>query len=157
MGLFSKLFGNEVAKEMLNDLGKAFSVSGNNNDQNRQEEETAQSSVVTIYDNVPAEENQYNFRGDYIEYFNKVFREDFPEYEISHEKSSLNRTSTIFTFRFNGNAVLYVELMTKNSSANRFREQCKREGTPYLRFYYDKRGWWNTRKYVTDRTRNALC
>ncbi len=160
MGLFSKLFGNAIdektVKGVFDDLSKAVNGPGRNKQSEQTNYSAPAAAAPEISDEKPAEENQYNFKGTYIQYFDKVFREEFPEYEISYERSSLNRTSTIFTFRSSGNVVLYVELMTERSTANRFREKCKKEGTPYLRYYYDHNGWWNTRKYITDRTRKAL-
>ena len=35
------------------------------------------------FERVPAEECQYNFRGTYIQYFEKVLREDFPMYRLT--------------------------------------------------------------------------
>ena len=30
------------------------------------------------------------------------------------------------------------------------------QGIPYIRFYYDHEGWWNTKSYVIRRTSEAL-
>ena len=35
-------------------------------------------------------------------------------------------------------------------------ERGRAQGIPYLRFYYNHEGWWNTRSYVTRRIANAL-
>ncbi len=160
MGLFSKIFGNDfeakVVKGALNDI---MGAAKNNSDVNNREpdEEKTPAASASIYDQIPAEENQYNFNGSYTDYFDKVFREEFPEYEITHKKADYSRTTaTVFTFRFGGNVVLIVELMSESSSINKLRTQCKNNGTPYLRFYYNHRGWWNTRAYVTERTGKAL-
>ncbi len=46
--------------------------------------------------------------------------------------------------------------MSETSSAQRVRKACAAENVPYLRFYIDHDGWWNTRSYVTGRIRAAL-
>ena len=46
--------------------------------------------------------------------------------------------------------------MSENSEANKLRSACRAQGLPYVRFYYDHDGWWNTRSYVVSRTRAAL-
>ncbi len=46
--------------------------------------------------------------------------------------------------------------MSESCEAKKFRDDCVRAGTPYLRFYYDHDGWWNTRSYVAGRIRGAL-
>ena len=46
--------------------------------------------------------------------------------------------------------------MSENSEANKLRASCRAQGLPYVRFYYDHDGWWNTRSYVAGRTRAAL-
>ena len=52
--------------------------------------------------------------------------------------------------------MLIVELKSESSEAQRFRRAAEAEGVPYLRFYYDHEGWWNTREYVYVRVREAL-
>ncbi len=107
------------------------------------------------YDTVPAEECQYNFNGTYLEYFSKLFREEFPEYEVTLETIAEERRYK-YTFMKEGAVALIVELMTEKSEANRFREECRRAGIPYLRFYFDHQGWWNTREYVVGRVADRL-
>ena len=51
---------------------------------------------------------------------------------------------------------LVVELMTEKSEANKFRRDTQRRGIPYVRFYFDHSGWWNTRSYVNERVSGAL-
>ena len=110
MGLFSKLFGNAIdektVKGVFDDLSKAVNGPGGNKQSEQTNYYAPAAAAPEISDEKPAEENQYNFKGTYIQYFDKVFREEFPEYEISYERSSLNRTSTIFTFRSSGNTPL---------------------------------------------------
>ena len=55
-----------------------------------------------------------------------------------------------------GQKALVVELLSRSSAAAKLRRDCQREGIPYLRYYYDYEGWWNTRSYVTRRTAQAL-
>ena len=51
---------------------------------------------------------------------------------------------------------LIVELLPQRSSVYKLRRDCATMGIPYLRYYYDHEGWWNTYSYVTERTRAAL-
>ena len=105
---------------------------------------------------MPDEENQYNFPGNYIQYFTAVFRESFPAYNVVQEPGKDAR-SPLFVFYQNGDKKLVVELKSERSSAQAIRRQCEAEGVPYLRFYYDHDGWWNTRSYVTRRVSAALA
>lgn len=107
------------------------------------------------WDNIPSRENQYNSGLDYREYFELIFRENFPEYDISFEEAG-NRPSTIVTFTNAGAKALVVELMSEKTSAKMLRWRCEKEGVPYLRFYYDHWGWWNEKSYVIERTAKAL-
>ena len=106
-------------------------------------------------DVMPAEPNQYNFNGTYVQYFGNVFREEFPAFEVRQEPGRDDR-SPLFVFYQNGVKRLVVELKSERSSAQAIRRQCEATGTPYLRFYYDHDGWWNTRSYVTRRVQAAL-
>ena len=105
------------------------------------------SEEVSFYDAIPAEENQYNFGGSFLEYFDKVFREEFPEYSITRKEFRPGR-SYVYTFELDGKIALQAEIMSENCSANSFRKQCLTSGTPYVRFYFDHESWWNTRAYV---------
>ena len=103
---------------------------------------------------MPAEENQFNYPGSYVDYFAHVFREDFPEYRVTHEQ---RKRSTVFTFLSpDGRQALTAEIMQDSSEAKKLRRECAAMGIPYVRFYYDHEGWWNTRAYVNQRVRNAL-
>ncbi|MBP5166166.1 MAG: hypothetical protein ILP09_02790 [Oscillospiraceae bacterium] len=104
---------------------------------------------------MPNEENQFNFNGSYIEYFKSVFGEAFPEYDIGTERPK-NSKATVFTFRKGGQTALIVELLNSSSEARKLRRTCAEQGIPYLRYYYDHEGWWNTKAYVIERTRKAL-
>ena len=108
-------------------------------------------------DEIPAEENQYNYNGTYEQYFEHVFAEDFPAYRF--EKSYIDdygKHRVIYTFYSGAAKVLVIELMTESSEAVKFRNDCIKAGVPYLRFYYDHEGWWNTRSYVVGRMRGVL-
>ena len=105
---------------------------------------------------MPDEENQYNYPGSYVEYFAHVFREDFPGYRVTHEQPA-KRRATVFTFwSAAGAKALVVELLPESSEAKKLRNECRAMDIPYLRFYYDHEGWWNTRAYVDQRVRGAL-
>ena len=106
-------------------------------------------------DTMPAEENQYNFGGTYEEYFTEVFNSEFPDYTVEKESIRDGR-ALCFTFKKEGRTALIVEVMSQKSNAQKLRNLARREGTPYLRYYYDHHGWWNTRSYVTERTAKAL-
>ncbi|MCR4772003.1 MAG: hypothetical protein K5855_06775 [Oscillospiraceae bacterium] len=104
---------------------------------------------------MPDEENQFNFNGSHIEYFKSVFGEAFPEYDIRTEQAKYSK-ATVFTFRKGGQTALVVELLNSSSEARKLRRTCAEQGIPYLRYYYDHEGWWNTKAYVIERTRKAL-
>lgn len=119
--------------------------------------ESASRSGFSWGDEMPAEENQYNYNGTYEQYFEHVFAEDFPAYRF--EKSYIDdygKHRVIYTFYSGAVKVLVIELMTESSEAVKFRNDCIKAGVPYLRFYYDHEGWWNTRAYVVERMRYAL-
>ena len=104
---------------------------------------------------MPEEENQYSFPGTHTEYFEKIFREEFPQFTV--ERSDIrNGWITVYRFLSGSRTVLVVELMTEKSVAEKLRETCRSENIPYQRFYYDHRGWWNTRSYVVGRIKGAL-
>ncbi len=182
MGLFSKILGGDaagaldalkdaaqkVAGEAADKLKEAQTALQNDLQNKPQaaaapaaapapaaaEEEDDGPSGFSWGDRMPAEENQYNFNGGYVQYFETVFREDFPEYAVS--KSAGTNTSTVFTFTSGGRKVLVVELMSENSEAQRIRRAAQAEGVRYVRFYYNHPGWWNTRNYVRARVSKAL-
>ena len=168
MGLFSKLVGdNKEAKAALGFLkgvvedavGEAAKFAG----EAKAPSETAnqngtadnRSAVGSRYDSVPAEENQYNFSGTWMQYFEKVLNEDWSEYEIRQEEGS-DRRCPLFVFYDGGKKALVIEMKTERSSAQRIKRQCAAEGVPYLRFYYDHEGWWNTRSYIRARISRTL-
>ena len=186
MGLFSKLFSEGAGKavgDLLNNLGTGNNQGnsqGNNSGQgvilNGQPIGGGNNYSGTVVPNndggysntgamnqpsgnswgpvMPAEENQFNYKGSYIQYFEEIFRNEFPAYQIEKEKSG---KITVFTFYSGGVKALVVELLNSNSGRYKLREECRRTGVPYLRYYYDHKGWWNTKSYVIERTRKALA
>ena len=105
---------------------------------------------------MPAEENQYNYPGSYLDYFTGIFETEFSFYQIERVIGSGVRPVTVFTFWNDGKEALVVELVSERSDVHRQRNICARRGIPYLRFYYDHDGWWNTRSYVVGRVKDAL-
>ncbi len=173
MGLFSKLFGEaagKAAQDMINSLGNAAKEA----QKNQGTSNTANSSGNTFYGNqtaqtaqaeesgpsgfswgpnMPAEENQFNFNGAYHVYFENIFKENFSDCTV--EKIN-DRGVYVFNFTRGGQKALVVELLTQNSGRYKLRNECRKSGTPYLRYYVDHDGWWNTKAYVIERTRKAL-
>lgn len=107
------------------------------------------------YESVPAEECQFNSPGTYKDYFMRVLGEDFPGFEPVYEDVKPGRTARIRMMR-GGETALVIELMSENCAANSFRRECQRNGVKYTRFYFDHKGWWNTRSYVKARVSEAL-
>ncbi|MCR5294211.1 MAG: hypothetical protein K6E30_03400 [Lachnospiraceae bacterium] len=103
---------------------------------------------------MPDEPNQFNYGGHWKQYFQEIFEQDFPQYELRMEQGKSG--SMIYMLRRDGFVALYVEVMDDNSEANAFRERCRASGIPYIRFYHNHQGWWNTRRYVCLRARMAL-
>ncbi|MBP5166631.1 MAG: hypothetical protein ILP09_05155 [Oscillospiraceae bacterium] len=169
MGLLSKLFdGNKdlekTAKDLLTGLFNAAEqkASGSGNEAGttapgaeRAGADPDAPSGFSWGDNMPDEENQYNFNGTFSQYFENIFASDFAEYRF--EKQELGSSRRIaYTFYSGASKALVVELMPETCSAYKFRNDCKKEGVPYTRFYIDHDGWWNTRKYVVTRMREAI-
>lgn len=167
MGIFSKLFGNKAGiiddianakkQEALDRLAgeKSASDTAAPSAPVNKEVRAEGPSGFSWGPDMPAEENQYNFNGTYKEYFDSVFRSEFSAYRIESSDTHNGRT-TVFTFWDDSRKALIVELLSQKSSAYKLRSDCRAEGIPYLRYYYDHHGWWNTREYVKQRTANAL-
>ena len=158
MGFLSDLF--KKVKEGIDEAEKFVGVDVDGQTSSAQEyapapEQANSSETGSYYDRMPAEECQYNFNGTYVEYFAKIFREDFPEYEASYERAS-NRDAVIFTLKKDGATSLVCELLSENSVAKKVRADCKAAGIPYVRFYFNHEGWWNARSYVVDRIKSVL-
>lgn len=181
MGLLDKLFGsagNEVLKQ-LKDAAQSVAkeatnamnnMSGNTNaadSSNAYRPQTGSAATIRPTQRpasgdswgaeMPAEENQFNSGKSYEQYFYDIFTGSFPSYRVTTEKIRNGRATLITLWEgLTENKALVVELMSEASSAQSTRVQCQREGVPYLRFYYDHDGWWNTKSYVIRRTREAL-
>ena len=103
---------------------------------------------------MPEEENQFSFNGSYRLYFEQIFRSEFPQYRLEEQYIDGNRT--VYTFWSGSRKALVVELMSQRCEAKKLRRTCGEQGIPYLRYYFDHEGWWNTRSYVVNRTKKAL-
>ena len=181
MGFLDKLFGsngsdmlnkikdaaNSVAKEAENAINSAVNAangSANNSQPAGARPAPAKAPAAaqeTSGDSwgptMPAEDNQYNYQGTYDQYFMDVFTQNFPMYRITSEKMRKD-TATVITFwkGLTEEKALIVELLSENSCAEKIRYQARKESVPYIRFYYNHEGWWNTKSYVIRRTKEAL-
>lgn len=162
MGLLSKIFGGDKdVEKAAKDLLKGIIDNAQQNQQvSAGEDESAHKaesspSGFSWGEKMPAEENQYNYNGSFDEYFEGLFRSEFPELRYEKDEISPNRR-IVYTFYSGDSKALVVELMSEKSSARKLRNDCKKEGVPYLRFYFDHEGWWNTRSYVVGRMRDAI-
>lgn len=172
MGFLSKLLGDSKAGNdalnMLKDAARDVMNEATNKLNTMQNEPRQQAAAPAQYAGpapaesgfswgyeMPAEENQFSFPGNYVQYFEKIFREDFPAYRVETQAQEMTRY-TVFTLWEGGRQALIVEVKSEKSSAQKLRRACQANGVPYLRFYFDHDGWWNTRAYVVDRVRRAL-
>ena len=161
MSLFSKLFNRaeKAAADMFGEEKKYFtdtaSKEADRYDEPVRQAAQAPQTGLSWGPVMPAEENQFSYNGSYVDYFSHVFAADFPEYTVTASPAPRTR-GTLFTFTQGGRIALQVEVLSEASNATRFRRECQLLGTPYLRFYYDHDGWWNTRSYVSGRVRSAL-
>ena len=178
MGLFSKLFGSnenaEKAKSTLEGLLKSVAGAVEKSKTEKPAEKPASSGMTvggssipvqarpaspsgeSWGEEMPAEPNQFNSGLRFDQYFEEIFRTEFSDYSVQRGDFQDGRR-VVFTFMKNGRKALVVELLNQQSSAVKLRKTCLGEGTPYLRYYYDHEGWWNTRAYVIKRTRAALA
>ena len=181
MGLFSNLFGDS-GKDLDNALSKMKNLADNFVDEDearlRQNKTTAPSGSVSLGNNprpvpvtpaveeegpsgdswgptMPDEPNQFNSGMNYQDYFSSVFNEAFSGYQID-KKDVRDGRAMVFTFLQAGTVKLVVEVISERSNPNKLREDCRKQHIPYLRYYYDYDGWWNTKSYVTRRTSKAL-
>ena len=183
MGMFNKLFGdavraienaaadaaadvaaNAVKEQFDKDVANAAAKAGIDHVP-EQSVQPVRDSILTSEptpsgfswgEEMPAEENQYNFSGNYREYFEKIFSEDFPDLAVAKEIPEKFQNRTAYRLSRGGATVLVVELLPESTATKKVRKECEASGTPYIRFYYDHDGWWNTRAYVVDRIRKAL-
>ena len=182
MGLFDKLFGssgnevlnkikdvaNSAVKEAENAINTAVNSANTNNGgaaSNAQPASTQAaapaSSDATSGDSwgptMPAEDNQYNYNGPYDQYFMDIYTQYFPMYRVTSEKVRKGTATVITLWRgMTDDKALIVELMSENSTAYAICSKAKQENVPYLRFYYNHKGWWNTKSYVIRRVSAAL-
>ena len=163
MGLLSKLLGGENAGKKLEKLVKTVVEAAENpaarpaaaDRHGPSANGTPWPSGFSWGPLMPEEENQYNYGAPYREYFEHIFRDDFPQ--LRAEKESLrDGKATVYTLFLGDRKALVVELLSERSDAKQLRRRCAQAGIPYLRFYYDHEGWWNTREYVVKRIRGAL-
>ena len=167
MGLLSKLLGmdkklEQTVKNAVNDAVNA-ALQNQNAARNVQNQPTypqpSAQGTAPIGQSwgpvMPAEENQFSYPGTYLEYFAHVFKEEFPEYNITYGPKP-RILGALFTFWSGTGKALVVEILPESSETVRVKKACAAQGVPYLRFYYNHHGWWNTRSYVTQRTRQAL-
>ncbi len=106
--------------------------------------------------NMPSEPNQYNSGMPYEMYFTGIFQTNFTDYDVRIGRAEYTG-KPLYTFVKNGRVALVVELFSEKSCAKKTRSDCQAKNIPYLRYYIDHEGWWNTREYVITRTRNALA
>ncbi len=104
---------------------------------------------------MPSEPNQYNYNGTWKQYFENIFLTEFASYRKTHEKG-YGKTTDVYRLYKGDDQVLVVELCPSKFDGKSLRTKCRGLGIPYLRFYYDYEGWWNTRAYVVDRMQKAI-
>ena len=113
-------------------------------------------SGVSWGERMPNEPNQYNYSGNFQEYFEDIFHHEFSDYQVNRQENPLASGVHAYTFTQGAGPLLVVELLSRSNDVYKVRRDCQKQGIPYLRFYYNVDGWWNTRSYVTDRIRKAL-
>ena len=171
MGFLDKLFGSNVAdklknaaetvaKEATNAVNAAVNSSSAATNARPASTAPAPSSSgaesgFSWGPTMPNEENQFNYPGTYDQYFLDVYSKNFPAYRLTTEPVRKG-SATVITFWSGEAKALVVELMSDTSSAESIRRNCYKERVPYLRFYYNHQGWWNTKAYVLERTSKAL-
>lgn len=119
-------------------------------------EEAEGPSGVSWGPRMPDEPNQYNYYGTFWEYFEDIFHRDFAEYTVTRQENPRTASVYAYSFSMDGETLLMVELLSRRNDVYKLRSDCRKQGIPYLRFYYDVEGWWNTRAYVIDRIKKAL-
>lgn len=166
MSILSKLLGKkaeEAARDLLKGIvnGEQAKPSASQKPTFQQPQPVTRPTAAQTFsgpsgfswgEEMPNEPNQFNYPGTYRAYFEDIFRTDFSGYRVTLEDAR----TTAYSFFDGDRKALVVELLAQSSGAYKLREDCRKSGTPYLRFYYDHRGWWNTRSYVVGRIRKAL-
>ena len=167
MGIFSKLLGSDAnaqkaekaAKDLLGGIMNSLNEQANKRQQNDSVSERPARSydddADSVWDVMPSEPNQYNYQGSFTQYFESIFATELSGYTVE-KNAAPNLKRVIYTFYNDGRRALVIELMSDSCSAKKVREDCRAAGVPYLRFYIDHQGWWNTRTYVAGRIRNAI-
>ena len=170
MGLFSKLFAKKAAQDAAADMygeerhyfdnlepsERPVNVEGRVDKKNPIPMTDAMGKELPWGEVMPHEYNQYSSGLSYQAYFTKIFNEDFPDYVITSEPTPYLHEGVRFTFTRNGQLRLIVEVLSDKQSSWNFAQKCYKEGTPYMNFYHDHKGWWNVRSYVTKRVRSKL-
>ncbi|MBO4229474.1 MAG: hypothetical protein J5938_03885 [Clostridia bacterium] len=175
MGFLSKLLGGNASEGkkavesflqgLMDGVGKQDSnaSAGAQTAGKPEEDKTVFSSSVSDSpcgdswgERMPDEPNQFNSGLSYPDYFEKIFREEFPSFECTKEFQKGGKR-VVFFLRSAGKTALVAEILPQSSASKKLRENCHAQGTPYLRFYYDHEGWWNTRSYVVRRVREAMA
>ncbi|MBR4725696.1 MAG: hypothetical protein IK071_07955 [Lachnospiraceae bacterium] len=166
MGLLSKIFGGDseaekTAKDLLQGIFGGSSDNSSPDNSSSSDDQTGKDERIysspsgdSWGDDMPAEENQFNYNGSYIQYFENIFGTEFAAYRT--EKTNIGSDRYIYTFYGGAGKALVVELMPESCSAYKIKQDCKKENIPYLRFYHDHHGWWNTRSYVVGRIGKIL-
>ena len=105
---------------------------------------------------MPDEPNQFNYSGTYWQYFEDIFHKEFAAYTVTRQDNPFSGSAIAYYFSQGGGTLLTVELVSQHCDVYKLRRDCGKQGIPYLRFYYDHDGWWNTRAYVVQRITKAL-
>ena len=170
MGLLGKLFGDDDLDRKAKGFFNSLVGGGNDNADNAQTVQYTnytptpaqnaaavnfQPSGVSWGETMPDEENQFNSGLKYYDYFDKIYRQEFPDYIVTREMPR-GESYCLFTFTQGGRVALKVEVLSRTTGAYKERSACKSQGIGYTRFYHNNPGWWNTRSYVIERTRSAL-
>ena len=168
MGLFDKILKEVSEKapdlkldELAKNVSDAVSTLKTEAEKYAEDHKNAAGSVIPSEADGPKPGAFIVFFGTFgkapAAYFKDIFLAEFPGYELAEEAGwGGPDRSWIFRFRKGGEDKLVVELLPENSSAVKLREKCRKQGLPYLRYYTNHEGWWNTRTYVVNRTRAAL-
>ena len=141
------LEGKDLGQEIKSGLSSGFAPSGSGR--------YSEATVGSFGESMPDEPNMYNYQGSPEAYLTDIFSSEFADYQLVSETGYGGRTR-VFTLLKGGQTALVTELLPDNSGSIKLREKCRKEGTPYLRFYYGHDGWWNTRRYVVERVRSSL-
>ena len=149
-GLLNNIMGGSAAANPANPAPAPAAVP-----QNSPTPDASPKSGFSWGEEMPDEENQFNYDGTFMEYFESIFRAELASYATERTIPEDSKR-VVYTFFSGSDAALVIQLMSEGCSSQKTRNTCKRDHIPYLRFYYDHKGWWNTRAYVEKRIRDAL-